>query len=198
MRFNGVELHEVTADNWNGKTRSMVVWNTSDATPSVGEVYGVFFTDSKPVWSVRILGKELKAEHVADIPNIETKNTAEMIKLREKINEYSSTCQFMRSQLEKAEQKNKELQSINDQYYFIDQCINKKVPCSNDFVNARLKQMYRDWDFTWNFEGDLIHVRFADMNGFPKSGWDIWLTNTLDLKLKRRRHDRDGVTENFD
>jgi hypothetical protein len=71
MRFNGVDLRELSPEQWNGRTRSMVVWNTTGEQPGVGEVYGVFFEDNKPVWSVRILGKELKAEHVAEIPTLE-------------------------------------------------------------------------------------------------------------------------------
>ena len=198
MWFNGVVLRELSPEQWNGRTRSMVVWNTTGEQPGVGEVYGVFFEDNKPVWSVRILGKELKAEHVAEIPTLEVKNTAELTKLQAQISAYRSSSQFMQRRVDEIEKKNRQLQEINNQYYFINQCINNKTPCTKGYVDARLRQMYRDFDMKWNFEGELIHVRFAPSEAFPDSGWDIWLTNTLDMKLKRRRHDRNMVVENFD
>lgn len=105
MRFNGVDLRELSPEQWNGRTRSMVVWNTTGEQPGVGEVYGVFFEDNKPVWSVRILGKELKAEHVAEIPTLEVKNTAELTKLRAQISEYRSSCQFMQHWVDEIEKR---------------------------------------------------------------------------------------------
>jgi hypothetical protein len=104
----------------------------------------------------------------------------------------------MQHRVDEIEKKNRQLQEINNQYYFINQCINNKTPCTEDYVNARLRQMYPDFDLTWDFEGELIHVRFAPSKEFPDSGWDIWLTNTLNMQLKRRRYDRNMMIENFD
>lgn len=196
MWFNGVELREVSPEQWNGKTRSMVVWNNTGEQPGVGEVYGVFIENSKPVWSVRILGKELKAGHVAEIPTLEVKSTAELVKLQELVSAYKSSCQSKQHRIDELERKNGQLQEINGQYSFINQYINNKIPCTEDYVNSRLRRMYGDADMTWKFEGELIHVRFAPGTE-PDSGWDIWLTNTLDMRLTRRRFDRNMVIENF-
>lgn len=105
MRFNEVELREMSPEQWDGRTRSMVVWNNTGEQPGVGEVYGVFIEDSKPVWSVRILGKELKAGHVAEIPTLEVKNTTELVKLQEQISTYRSSCQSMQHRVDDLEKR---------------------------------------------------------------------------------------------
>lgn len=59
MKFNGIELKELTPEQWDGKTREMLVWCDYDDNPRLALVFG--FT--------------LKGHPIADTGNYKTENT---------------------------------------------------------------------------------------------------------------------------
>lgn len=40
MKYNGIELTNMTPDSWDGKTREMLVWNDYDPKPRLALVCG--------------------------------------------------------------------------------------------------------------------------------------------------------------
>ena len=188
MNFNGGEVVELKPAQWDGKTRSMVVWNTQDELPAVGEVYGVFSEGGRPVWCARILGKEFRVSHVAEIPTVEERTCERIVYLKNKLQATENSMHRVECELLDAKKKNLDLQTQMNQYYTIRQAINKKLPCNSNYIEAWVRHKY-PWPCTWKIEGDLVHIRFEPYNYAPKTGWDLWLENNIGMAPVKRRYD---------
>lgn len=89
MKYNGIELTNMTPESWDGKTREMLVWNDCDPKPRLALVCG-FSRKGHPIADIGNYKKELAhSNHVlfqycAEIPKEEPnqeQNVDEMIKV---------------------------------------------------------------------------------------------------------------------
>lgn len=68
MKYNGIELTEMLPENWNGKSRKMLVWDDISENPLEGTVLGYFPQDNIWIALVPAVGSECGWQHCAEIP----------------------------------------------------------------------------------------------------------------------------------
>lgn len=92
MQYNGIELIEMTPENWDGKTRKMLVWLGTDSKPVKCTIVGYELDDDGyALWIEDDAGLICRWTHCAEIPEELEKSFKELEKsfkeLKEENNE---------------------------------------------------------------------------------------------------------------
>lgn len=80
MKYNGIELTEMLPENWNGKSREMLVWDDISENPLEGTVLGYFPQDNIWIALVPAVGSECGWQHCAEIPKVPNEEPSVKIK----------------------------------------------------------------------------------------------------------------------
>lgn len=70
MKYKGKELIEMLPENWDGKSREMLVWDDISENPLEGTVLGYFPQDNIWIALVPSVGSECGWQHCAEKPNV--------------------------------------------------------------------------------------------------------------------------------
>lgn len=108
MKYNGIELEEMTSEKWDGKSREMLVWVSGDKEPKIKRVIGF---DKGFAIGFKI-GEDdyyLAYDHCAEIPTEAEEDTMKLLidneneilklkeeneKLKAKVNELKNSCSY--------------------------------------------------------------------------------------------------------
>lgn len=108
MKYNGIELEEMTSEKWDGKSREMLVWVSGDKEPKIKRVIGF---DKGFAIGFKI-GEDdyyLAYDHCAEIPTEEKEDAMKLLidneneildlkeeneKLKAKVNELKNSCSY--------------------------------------------------------------------------------------------------------
>ncbi len=198
MKFNDVTVQELKIEQWNGKTRPMVVWKGDSEVPAVAEVCGVYAKKDKTVWLARILGELVEADHVGEIPTLQDKDDTWKREMMAKLDNANAVAAASKSKLAEFKEKYAKLECDMNKYQWIERSISKGEPCDEGFIKNRLAMMYKDSKYTWNIEGPYIHVKFAPASCDPDSWLELWLENNMGMKLRQRMYAPQHNKEFFD
>lgn len=135
MKYNGIKLIEMLPENWDGKTRSMLVWDDNSPSPYKKNVVGHFLrssywmTEDGNCWQYCA---EIPTEEKEDAMKLLIDNENEILELKEeneklktKVNELKNSCSFqyyitmcnvkakLKDKIENLEKENQELKEKN-------------------------------------------------------------------------------------